>query len=290
MFSQQLQGVFSLLLCCLCLGQLSCSRMIASAMRPVMTNIQQQTNIDLVCEGSPAYLLMIDSMLVSNPENTDLLLAATQSYSGYASALLECGGVNDRRITPIAEKSKSYGIQLLSQHLPLGKSGTSQDSRAFDRQLANLDRGDVPEIFWGCLGWLTWIKNEQGSPEAVADIVVIEKIMARLLQLDESYQGGAIHLFFGNYYASIPAMFGGKPDLSKAHFEKALQLSNRRFLLTQTTYAETLARATFDKQLHDRLLEEVLDFPLDSAPEFALSNQLAVSRARKLLDENYFAE
>jgi hypothetical protein len=256
-------------------------------MRPAIGNIQQQTDINLVCEGTPAYLLMLDSMLVSSPNNKSLLLTASQSYSAYAAALEECGGVNDARILPIAAKSKLYGIRLLSCYLPLNNS---QDYEALDRKLAGLGRSDVPNIFWGTFGWLTWVKNEKGSPEAIADLVIIEKIMARLLEIDESYQGGSTHLFFGSYYAAKPAMFGGKPDLSRYHFEKALDVSEREFLMAQVTYAETLARATLDQELHDRLLNEVLDFPLDSAPEFRLSNEIAVNKATRLLNDNYFGE
>lgn len=254
-------------------------------MQPTIGNLQQQTNVDLVCEGAPAYLLMIDSMLVPSPNNSDLLLSGVQSFSAYAAALEECGGVDDNRIAPIADKAKLYGLRLLRLYLP---SSSGQDYEALDRELAKLGRGDVPEVFWGTFGWLTWVKSQQGSPEAIADIVNIEKIMARLLEIDESYEGGSIHLFFGGYYAAKPAMFGGRPDLSKIHFEKALLLSKRRFLMTQTTYAETLARTTLDQELHDRLLGEVLNFPLDSAPEYGLSNQIAVNRAKRMLKENYF--
>jgi hypothetical protein len=38
------------------------------------------------------------------------------------------------------------------------------------------------------------------------------------------------------------------------------------------------------------LLNEVLDFPLDSAPEFRLSNEIAVNKAKRLLNDNYFGE
>lgn len=256
-------------------------------MRPAVGNIQQQSDINLVCEGTPAYLLMIDSMLVSSPNNKSLLLTASQSYSAYAAALEECGDVNNTRIQPISVKSKLYGIQLLSRYLPLNNG---QDYEALDRKLASLGRSDVPNIFWGTFGWLTWVKYQKGSPEAIADLVIIEKIMARLLEIDGSYQGGSIHLFFGSYYAAKPAMFGGKPDLSKYHFEKALDVSKREFLMAHVTYAETLARATLDQELHDRLLNEVLNFPLDSAPEFRFSNEIAVNKAKRLFNDNYFGE
>lgn len=271
----------------LCCSLSSCSRFIASTViKPTIGNLQQQTDIELVCEGAPAYLLMLDSMLVSSPDNRDLLITTTQSYSAYATALAECGG-SDTRITAIAEKANNYGQSLLRPLLP---SGSGTDMVTFERRLAQLGKDDVPPVFWGASGWLTWVLQQKGSPASIADMVFIEKIMARLLELDESYQGGSIHLFFGAYYAAKPEMFGGRPDLSTHHFEKALAISGRKFLLTHVTYAEKLARMTMDKDLHDSLLSEVLDFPLESAPEFGLSNRIAKNRAQKLLEENYFAE
>jgi hypothetical protein len=272
------------LLCC-CLS--SCAGLITSTViKPAVGNLQQQTDIDLVCEGAPSYLLMLDSMLVSSPENNDLLMTAAQSYSAYATALGECGG-SDARITAIAEKARLYGLRLLHPLLP---RGSATDTGTFDRQLAQLRKSDVPAYFWGASGWLTWVLQQKGSPGSIADTVFIEKIMARLLELDPSYQGGSIHLFFGAYYAAKPEMLGGRLDLSAEHFDKALAISERKFLLTHVTYAEKLARMTMNKELHDNLLNEVLAFPLDSAPQFGLSNRIAVNMAKKLLEENYFAE
>jgi TRAP transporter T-component len=274
-------------LLCLCCGLSSCAGLITgTVIKPAIGNLQQQQDIDLVCEGAPAYLLMLDSMLVSSPENTDLLLTATQSFSAYATALEECGGT-DQRIDAMANKAQHYGKKLLRTLLPIDSKGNGPE---LDQDLAKLQADDVPEIFWGASGWLTWILRQKGSPEAIADSVLIEKIMARLLELDESFQGGSIHLFFGAYHTAKPEMFGGKPELSANHFDKALAISKRRFLLTHTTYAATLARMTMDQELHDRLLQEVLAFPLDSAPEFGLSNRIAVNRAKRLLKENYFQE
>jgi len=275
---------FLVLLCC---GLSSCAGLLTSTViKPAIGNLQQQTDIDLVCEGAPSYLLMLDSMLVSSPENSDLLMTAAQSYSAYATALGECGGT-DVRITAIAEKARMYGLRLLHPLLP---QGSATESGTFDRRLSQLRKSDVPAYFWGTSGWLTWVLQQKGSPDSIADTVFIEKIMARLLELDPSYQGGSIHLFFGAYYAAKPEMLGGRLDLSAEHFDRALAIAERKFLLTQVTYAEKLTRMTMNKELHDSLLNEVLNFPLDSAPQFGLSNRIAVNRAKKLLEENYFAE
>jgi len=277
--------LFAILICVLP-GLTSCSSYITSSfIDPAVENLRRQTDLQLVCEGAPAYLLMIDSMIASSPDDRNLLRIGTQSYSAYATALSECDK-SDQRIAVINDKAHLYGIRLLNQFLPM----ETGDSIKFDGILAKLDKKDLPFVFWGTFGWISWVQSQNGSPAAMADLVIIEKIMSRLLELDETFEGGSIHLFFAGYYAAKPTLLGGKPDLSKTHFEKALLFSKRKNLLIQTIYAATLARQTMNKELHNQLLKEVIHFPIDSAPEFALSNQIAVKKALRLLEDDYFAE
>jgi len=271
----------------LALGLTSCTRVITGTIvQPTVDNLQRQTDLDLVCEGAPAYLLTIDSMIASAPQDRALLRIGAQSYGSYSAALRECGA-GSNRIGAITDKARLYGTTLIAGILP----GIAADRRDdLDLELATLSRADVPPLFWGATAWLSWIQQQQGSPEAMADLVVVEKIMTRLLALDESYQAGSIHLFFAALQATRPAMLGGDPEASRRHFDRALELSRHRFLLVHTTYAETLARMTLDKDLHDRLLAEVIDFDIAAAPEFALANQIAKRKAARLLAEEFFAE
>lgn len=265
----------------------SCASLLSTTfIEPTVANLQKQTDLELVCEGSPSYLLMIDSMIASDSNSKSLLMAGSQAYSGYIGAMGECGYPRER-IKTVSEKANQYGTALLTRTLSLEEAAGSDQ---LERRLAQLGRSDVPSLFWGALARLNWIQQQQGAPAAMAELVTVELIMARLLELDETYQAGAPHLFFGGYYATRPPMFGGDPDKSRDHFEKALDISQRQFLLIQVTYAETLARQLFDKELHDTLLQEVLDFPLQSASQYNLSNQIAKRKAKRLLDEDYFGE
>ncbi|CAG35172.1 TRAP transporter TatT component family protein [Desulfotalea psychrophila] len=261
----------------------SCARLIThNVVEPAVANIQQQTDIELVCEGAPAYLLMVDSMLTSHPRDEGLLRMASQAYIGYVGALGQCGAP-PAKIRTNTDKTKLYAGRLLEEKIHWQTRGFE-----LDQELAECDRSDVPELFWGSFGLLTWIQQQGGSPASMADLVVVEKTMQRILELDEKYQAGAAHLFFGGYYATKPEFLGGGPKKARYHLEKALLLSQHQFLLCQVTYARTYARLTFDQELHDRLLKEVLSFPIESAPQYALSNRIAQKEAEKLLDEGYF--
>jgi len=264
----------------------SCTSLITSvAIKPAVSNLQKQSDIDLVCEGASSYLLMIDSMIESNPDDRELLKIGAQSYSGSVAALQSCGAPRERLRT-LSGKSARYGKTLLSTMLPIGES----DQEKFAEALTKRSPADADHLFWGSYGWLAWIEQQQGAPAAMADLVRVEKIMARLLELDDTVEQGSAHLFFGALYGSKPKMIGGDPERSRYHFEKALEISERTFLMAQVLFAATYSRMVFDQDLHDSLLEEVLAFELDRAPDNRLSNQIAKRRAKELLEENFFGE
>ena len=181
-----------------------------------------------------------------------------------------------------AQRLATTEKKLISTFFPIGQA--KKDDSIFK----SVTSGDADKLFWGAFGWLTWIQQQQGSPEAMADLIIVEKIMARVLELDETTENGAAHVFFGALYGSKPAMIGGDFKRSRHHFERALEISNRSFLLVHTTFAETYCRMTFNKELHDALLQEVLDFPIEQAPENTLTNQIAKRKAKKLLGEGFF--
>lgn len=249
---------------------------------PLAQSLQRQTDLELVCDGTPALLLMIDGFITSEPKNKKLLMIGTQSYSAYGAALTECG--NAERAAQISIRAKEYGMNLLSL-LPGLKESLSLPLDGFTQSLKKIDSTQVKYLFWGGYGWASWIQHESGSAAAIADLLKVEQIMLRVLELDETFYNGAAHLFLGAYYGAKPKLYGGKPEESRFHFERALAISNRQFLLVQVAYAETYGRMVFDRKLYENLLKEVLDFPLEKMPEQALSNQVAKRRARRLLDE-----
>jgi hypothetical protein len=262
----------------------SCTAILTgTVINPAVGNLQKQSDIDLVCEGAPSYLLMIDSLIESSPANRDLLLNGTQAYSGSTAALISCNAPPER-VVAISSKAQLYGRRLLSFYLPVEDGSADKLDDALSRLTAKNGR----YLFWGAFGWLSWVQQQQGSPASMADLVVIEKIMQRLLDLDETIENGSPHLFFGALYGAKPVLIGGDPKQSRIHFERALEISKRSYLIVQTTYAETYCRMTFNQELHDSLLREVLEFPLENSPSQTLVNQIAKRKATQLLEENFF--
>ena len=265
----------------------SCSSLLNSYLvEPAIVNLQKQTDYRLVCEGGAAYLLMVDSLIASDPDDPALLLMGAKTYSAYVTVLAECGA-QPQRLRTKTTKARRYGTTLLAQLVPIGPGDSLEN---LDRALRTMTKDEVEPLFWGATAWTTWVARQRGSPDSLADLVKIEAIMLRLLELDEGFENGSIHLVLGSYYGARPKMIGGRPEQARTHFERGLELSNRSYLPLQTAYAEHYCRMTLNRELHDKLLHEVVDFPLQKAPGQALANQVAKVRARKLLEENFFDE
>ena len=260
-----------------------CTRMVTnSLLRPAIDNLQSQTDIELVCEGTSSFLLMLDSMVASNPEDKELRITATKAFSGYAAALDVCD--KPQRATTVSIKARQYGLSLLWPDVDL-HTVTTLPLPNLQNTLKNVSKSDVGLLFWAGSGWATWIRHQQGSPASLAQLIRVEQIMLRVLELDATYYHGAAHLFLGVYHGSKPQLLGGKPELSRHHFEQALAISNREYLPTLVLYAKTYGRMSFDRDLFSSLLQEVLDFPLASRPDLGLANQLAKRDASILLSE-----
>lgn len=257
----------------------------ADLISKLSTNLNRQNDLELVCEGAPAFLLIIDSLIVGDPENSRLLLNGIQAYAAFDTASEECG--RPERSGPLSAKAHSYGLALLREETGITpETGLPE----FSKTLQETKRDEVGTLFWAGYGWALWIAAQDGAPAALADLPRVEEIMQRVVTLDDTYYRGGAHLFLGIYYGSKPKMYGGRPELARQHFERALAINQRRFLPVQVAYAEHYARPAMDRELYRSLLEEVLVFDLASEPELTLSNQIAQRRARRLLDniDDYF--
>jgi len=246
---------------------------------PLTLSLQKQTDLDLLQEGAPSLLLLLDGLIAKDPHNERLLVTATKANGAYATVLHEDGKLE--RAVNMSLKARDYSISLISQLEGLDNihGKTLAD---VEKALGKVSSAQVGHLFWGAYGWAIWIQYQNGAPGAMADLPVVEKIMLRVLELDESYYYGGAHIFLGSYYGSRPQVFGGRPETSRQHFEKALLLNERKFLLTQVAYAETYARTIFDRELYLKLLAEVLQQPLIDS-EMASSNKLAKVMAEKLV-------
>jgi hypothetical protein len=129
---------------------------------------------------------------------------------------------------------------------------------------------------------LSYLDATSEDWSAVAELPWVEAALERALALDETYAEGGLHAYLGILNSLRPPALGGRPEVARQHFERAIELSAGRDLSAKVEYARRYARMMFEQDLHDRLLMEVLAAPVE-AEGLTLFNVLAKQEAEQLL-------
>jgi len=278
---------FYILLCFLLLS--GCSAFISSAKVDFTDNLSYAiiNNDDLatVEAGGPAYLLMIDGLLHGDPDNSSLLRSAATLYTAYTVVYIK----DKDRAQRLTDKALSYGLHAVCIDRSSACSLREIKFRDFANIISTMDVKDVPTLYALGTAWAGWIQAHREDLNAVAEISRVETLMQRILELDESYQDGGAHLYLGTLATFLPSVLGGKPDVGRKHFERAIEISSGKNLMAKVVYAREYARMIFDRELHDRLLHEVLKAE-PNVQGYTLMNTLAQKQAQELLNsaDDYF--
>lgn len=239
--------------------------------------ILNSNDVETVRQGIPAYLLLIDSFLLDDPDNESLLLAAAQLNGAFTFF------VDEERGKLLATKALGYSRQAACSSRPAW-CADSIPFKAFQVEVDQLSAEDVP-VFYGLgVAWTTWMQLNSSDWNAIAQLAKVRYLMEKIVALDGQFDQGGPHLYLGGLETVLPAAMGGRPEIGRKHFEQAVEISEGRFLMAKVVYAEQYARLVFDQELHDRLLNEVLAAnPV--VPGMTLINTLAQQEARRLLED-----
>jgi hypothetical protein len=236
--------------------------------------------------GAPAFLLLLDGMLEGDPDDVDLLIASARLNAAYAAVFVD----DAERAGRLARKAHGYAQRALCLKQPSLCKLHERPFPEYEAALAPLGREQLPALYTYGVTWVGVIE-QQGDWQAAADLPKVEAVLDRVVAIDETYERGQAHVYLGAMRSLVPPALGGKPELGRAHFERAIALSQGRNLMAQVEFAQRYARLTFDRPLHDRLLDEVVAAdPVE--PGLTLSNVLAQARAAELLASapQYFPE
>lgn len=241
-----------------------------------------QDDPEVVAAGAPAYLLMLDALILTYPENERFLLAGAQLYGAYAGVFAQ----DEDQAKTMANKSLAYARRALCEY---DDDACDLVDGQSDKLLAGLNRDysdDDIDIFYAYgAAWAGWVQANTDDWNAVAQVGKVKTLMAWVADYDEGYDHGTVQVYLGVLESQLPPSVGGKPEIGQAHFEKAIKLSDGKHLMAKVLYAEQYARLMFEQELHDRLLQEVLDAD-PYAEGLTLINHLAKRQAAMLLAES----
>jgi len=270
--------------------QNSCSFLMSSATDDFGENLKRailnHNDPQTVVEAIPAYLLLQEALLLKDLENEALLMSTAKLYSSYNTLAGKLDPIRKKRLSQKA-------FDLASQAACLHKQDFCQlNEQKFDDftkivQQSSLD--DLDSLYGLGASWISWIQANRTDWNAIAQLAQVKYIMNYVITVKEDYKKGEAFLYSGVMESLIPPALGGKPDLAKKNFEKALQLSGNKNLMVHVLYAKHYARMMFERELHDSLLQTVINSQAKQ-DGLTLSNTLAQQLAKSLLQsaDDYF--
>ena len=272
---------------CILLG--GCASLVSSVTEDLAEDLSSaildSEDLAVVRDGAPAYLIMLDALLQSDPDNASLLAAAATLNGAYGTAFVD----DPERGRAFADKALRLAARAACEEIPWTCTVRTDSVATLEGRLPELRREDVPVAYAFATAWAGWIQAYSDDWGAVAELGRVKSLMARLAELDEGYEHGGPRMYLGVFETLVPAALGGRPELGREHFERAIELSGGRFLMARVLLAERYGRLVFDRELHDRELRAALA----AEPRqrgMTLANLVAQQQARALLEsaDDYF--
>jgi hypothetical protein len=275
----------------LCAAQLSgCASMAQSAASDFAANLSaailNQDDPELVGDSLPAYLVILDSLAAAPDASGDVLGAAARLYAAYAVVFV----TDPDRSANLAAHAHDYGVRALCADRRQPGCGIDKLPYAdLDLQLGKAGSDDASVLLSYVIGSLAYIRTHGEDWEALAGLPRIESVLNRLLVISPDRDAALVNTYLGVLNTLRPAALGGQPERGQMFFERALELTGRRDLGVLVDYARGYARLVYDRELHDRLLNETLQAD-PRQPGYTLFNILAQRQAAGLLAsaDDYF--
>lgn len=267
----------------------ACSALMQSAANDMAANlsaaIMNQDDPATVRDGAPAYLLMLDSFVEGSPDDATMLSAAAELYAAYGVLFV----ADDQRANRLTTRALAYGQRSVCASNRSACGIENLSFREFKNILDKLDRKDAPSLFTLGLSWIAYIKVHSNDWGALTKLPRVEATLERVQALDKRYKAVQVEHFLAVLKTIRPPALGGDFEAGKAHYERALALSGGQDLSINVDYARYYARTLYDRELHDRLLNDVMSAEPDQ-DGYTLLNTLAQRDAQELLDtaDDYF--
>lgn len=249
---------------------------------------------ELIGEALPFSLKLMDSLLAEQPEHRNLLLAASRGYLLYSYAYVnvpaEASRFDDidrtrslrQRARELYLRAYGYGSRVLELDYPGINERLAEDPGGAIATIGEQPQRDVATLYWTAAALGLAISVSRNEPALLARLPEVEAMLDRALDLDEAWNGGALHEFAINLE---PTRAGAPDDAAlERHYRRALELSAGSRASLHVTYAEVAAIPRQDRGQFTELLERALGVDIDADPDQRLLNVIAQQRARWLLE------
>lgn len=282
----------------LCMVTSSCSikkmaiKSVAGAMSSGGSVLQSEEDPQLVGDALPFILVMYEMLLTERPDDPDLLLAASRSFTMYSYAFLMTEAeMSDRedfkRATELRKRASAMFLRARGyalHALELKHPGFSKEMKEdYASALKMTDEDDIDLLYWGGASGAAALTAAKDNLALLTILAPSAAMVERVLELDDEYGGGAAHDFFISYYGGRPEAMGGSVEKAREHFKRSIEISGGSNAGTYISLATSVSIKKQDAEEFRELLNNALSIDADKYPDTRLSNLIMQKKARWLL-------
>ena len=247
----------------------------------------------LVGQALPFALKTMEALLQETPHNKALLISTASGFVQYAHAYvlqpantleftdLNAARAERERAKRLFIRARDYGLRALELDYPNLTDALNADPKD---AIGHTKKDDIPAIYWTGVAWGSAISVSKNDMSFVAEVPIVRALLERALELNPSWEYGAIHEFFIIFDAGRSESEGGGIAQAEKHFKRAMELNGGRSVGPLVSLAESVCVLQQDRARFRFLLTQALDFDVDRYPEKRLANILAQKKAAELLE------
>lgn len=264
--------------------------MVGDALASGNSVYETDEDLELVGAALPFGLKFTESLLRESPNHAGLLQTACSGFVLYTYAYVDyqaevamqddiaVGRVMRARAGRLYQRAIGYclrGLDLFYEGF--GALLATDPEAAVQRVLPGHEERDLPLLYWSAAALGLAISVSPGSAAMLARLPEVEAVLERALELDETWNDGALHEFKVVFAGAVPG--GADYEEVRWHYERALELSAGRSAGLHVAYAEAVSIPTQNAVEFREMLEAALAVDPDATPDNRLVNLLAHRRA-----------
>ena len=255
------------------------------------TTFSADDDPELIKAAVPFSLKLVESLLAESPRHRGLLTAAASGFTQYAYAFVQQDAdelrqsdlVRSRELRGRAKKlylrARDYGLRGLDTRRKDFVQALDKDPRA---AVAPLKTADVPLLYWTASAWVGAITADKTDSLLISDLPKVDAMLERALELDETYNHGALPALMVSYEPVRQGVEGDPYARAEQRFRRAVEISEGKLAGPYVSLAEAVCIATENRARFLELLGAALAIRLDAAPDSRLANTIMQGRARWL--------
>jgi predicted anti-sigma-YlaC factor YlaD len=251
---------------------------------------ESDDDLELVGDALPFSLKLIESLLAESPRHRGMLETACKGFATYSYIYVqhEADPLADQdvaRTREIRERSRRlylrasrYGLRGLEVAYPGIIDRLETDPV---EAVAAVQAKDLSLLYWNAVALGLAISVSKDDAAMLARLPGVESMLSRALELDESWNRGALHEF----QLTLASARLGPPDYEElaTHFDRARTLSAGMSAGLLVAYADAVAVPQQNAAQFRSLIGQALEVDPDEREDTRLANLVAQRRARSLL-------